>query len=91
VTGWLKARVPAKGEITLDERVAGLAQTPASPATVPPPGGCCAGAGRHAGKALQALEQKRQDVAGLRHVWIARRQPFLANPLERVAFIDGEA
>jgi hypothetical protein len=35
VTGWLKARVTAKGEITLDERVAGLAQNPASPATVP--------------------------------------------------------
>jgi transposase len=28
VSGWLKARVPAKGEITLDELVAELAQTP---------------------------------------------------------------
>ena len=27
VTGWLKARVTAKGEITLDELVAELAQT----------------------------------------------------------------
>ena len=26
--------------------------------------------------------------AALRHVWIARRQPFMANHLERLAFID---
>ncbi len=39
-------------------------------------------------KALQALEQKRKDVADLRHVWIARRQPFMASHLERLAFID---
>ncbi len=27
----------------------------------------------------------------MRHVWIARRQPFMASHLERLAFIDGEA
>lgn len=42
-------------------------------------------------KTLQALEQKRKDVAALRHVRIARRPPFMANHLERSAFIDGEA
>ena len=27
-------------------------------------------------------------MAGLRHIWIAKRQPFMANHLERLAFID---
>ncbi|MGS4947393.1 hypothetical protein ACVDG3_18095, partial [Meridianimarinicoccus sp. RP-17] len=39
-------------------------------------------------KDLQALEQKRRDVADLRHIWITRRQPFMARHLERLAFID---
>lgn len=37
---------------------------------------------------LQALEQKRQDVAELRRIWIGKRQPFMARHLERLAFID---
>lgn len=41
----------------------------------------------HTKKDLQALEQKRKDVADQRHVWIAKRQPFMANHLERLAFI----
>ncbi len=44
--------------------------------------------GCHTKKDLQALEQKRRDVADLRHAWIARRQPFMASHLERLAFID---
>lgn len=36
----------------------------------------------------QALEQKRKDVANLRHIWITKRQPFLTRHLERLAFID---
>ncbi|WP_240493763.1 hypothetical protein [Paracoccus sp. SM22M-07] len=36
---------------------------------------------------MQAPEQKRKDVADLRHVWIARRQPIMASHLERLAFI----
>src|SRR6056297_1403141 len=39
-------------------------------------------------KDLQALEQKRKDVADLRHIWITKRWPFMANSLERLAFID---
>ena len=39
-------------------------------------------------KDLQALEQKRQDVADLRRIWIGKRQPFMARHLERLAFID---
>lgn len=30
----------------------------------------------------------RPDVARARHIWIARRQPFMRNVLERLAFID---
>jgi len=39
-------------------------------------------------KDLQALEQKRKDVADLRHIWITKRWPFMASGLERLAFID---
>ena len=49
--------------------------------------GCCSGSACHTKKDLQALEQKRKDVAELRHIWIAKRQPFMANHLERLAFI----
>ena len=39
-------------------------------------------------KDLQALEQKRKDVAAKRRIWISKRQPFMVNHLERLAFID---
>ena len=44
--------------------------------------------GCHTKKDLQALEQKRKDVAGQRRIWIGRCQPFMARHLERLAFID---
>jgi len=39
-------------------------------------------------KDLQAVEQKRPEVRQARHVWITRRQPFMANLLPRIGFID---
>ena len=39
-------------------------------------------------KDLQALEQKLKDVAAKRRIWITKRQPFMVNHLERLAFID---
>jgi hypothetical protein len=39
-------------------------------------------------KDLQAVEQKRPEVRQARHIWITRRQPFMANLLPRVGFID---
>ena len=39
-------------------------------------------------KDRQALEQKRKDVADLRNIWMTKRQHFMANHLERLAFID---
>ena len=44
--------------------------------------------GRFPDEHLQALEQKRQDVADLRRIWIGKRQPFMARHLERLVFID---
>ena len=46
------------------------------------------GAGDRIRQDLQALEQKLQDVADLRRIWIGKRQPFMARHLERLAFID---
>ena len=39
-------------------------------------------------KDLQAVEQKRPEVRHARHVWITRRQRFMANLLPRIGFID---
>jgi hypothetical protein len=60
----------------------------ASGVTGAPSGGHCAGSVRRIKKDLQALEQKRKDVAALRHIRIAKRQPFMANHPERLAFIN---
>ena len=43
---------------------------------------------RHTKKDLHAVEQKRPEVAAARHIWITRRQPFMANMLTRIGFID---
>ncbi len=37
---------------------------------------------------LRAVEEKRPEVAAARHIWITRRQPFMANLLTRIGFID---
>ena len=88
VTGWLKARVAAKSGITLDELVAELAETHGIDVHRATVWRVLRGLGLTHKKTLQALEQKRKDVAALRHVWIVRRQPFMANHLERLAFVD---
>ncbi|WP_373568580.1 IS630 family transposase [Paracoccus actinidiae] len=88
VTGWLEARVTAKSGITLDELVAELAETHGIDVHRATVWRVLRGLGLSIKKTLQALEQKRKDVAALRQVWIARRQPFMANHLERLAFVD---
>ena len=89
VTGWIDARVTAKGEITLDELVAELAETHGIDVHRGTVWRVLRGLGlTHKKKDLQALEQKRKDVADLRRIWITKRQPFMANHLERLAFID---
>jgi transposase len=53
--------------------------------------GFCTGLGCHTKKDLRASEQKRPDVARDRAIWIARRQPFMRDHLERLVFIDETA
>ena len=54
----------------------------------PPPFTGYAGLGLRIKKDLQAIEQKRADVARKRHFWITYRQPYMADKLERLAFVD---
>jgi hypothetical protein len=56
--------------------------------TAPRSAGCCTGSGSATKKALRAAEQARPDVALARRFWISRRQPFMRNHLERLAFVD---
>ena len=49
---------------------------------------CCTGSGSRIKKELRASEQKRPDMAQDRTIWMARRQPFMRNHLERIIFID---
>lgn len=39
-------------------------------------------------KDQQAAEQKRPEVAAARHIWITKRQPFMADMLTRIGFVD---
>ena len=41
-------------------------------------------------KDLRAVDQKRPEVAAARHMWTTIRQPFMANLLTRIGFIDVE-
>lgn len=86
VTNWVEARVAARGRLGL---MSWLRNSPrpgidAHRSTV---WQALRGLGLTQ-KNLQALEQKRKDVADLRHIWIAKRQPFMARHVERLAFID---
>ncbi len=87
-TGWIEARVTAKGEIALDELVIELAETHDIDVHRGTVWRVLRSLGLTHKKELQALEQKRKDVANLRHIWITKRQPFVARHLERLAFID---
>ena len=60
----------------------------ASRSTAPLFGGRGTLSGRRMEQDLQALEQKRKDVADLRHIRITKRRPFMADHLERLAFIE---
>ena len=60
----------------------------ASRSTAPLFGGRRTLSGRRMKQDLQALEQKRKDVADLRHIRITKRRPFMTDHLERLAFIE---
>ena len=48
----------------------------------------CTGLASAIKKTLLATEQMRPDVALARRFWITRRQPYMRNHLEKLAFID---
>ena len=60
----------------------------ASRSTAPLFGGRGTLSGRRMKQDLQALEQKRKDVADRRHIRITKRRPFMTDHLERLAFIE---
>lgn len=88
VEAWLRSRVSECGELTLDELRVELereCRITVHRATV------CDWLHRFGlshKKTLLAAEQRRVDVARDRHIWIARRQPFMRDALERMAFVD---
>ncbi len=74
VTDWIAARVAARGEITLDELVAELAETHGIEVHRGTVWRGLRGLGLTHKKDLQALEHKRKDVAAKRCIWITWMQ-----------------
>lgn len=83
----MSCRIAARPDLTIDELTAKLAADHGLKVHRSSVGRLLLRLGLSHKKDLQALEQKRKDVAELRHIWIAKRQPFMANHLERLAFI----
>jgi len=88
VRDWVKSRIDAQPDLTIDELTADLGAEHGLTVHRSSVGRLLHRLGLSYKKSLQALEQKRKDVADLRRVWITKRQPFMANHLERLAFID---
>ncbi len=40
-------------------------------------------------KDLQTVEHKRPGIAAVRHIWMTRRQPYMANMLTRIGLVGG--
>lgn len=85
---WLRERIAAKGDLTLDEIVAELAAVHGLCVHRGSVGKWLHRLGLSHKKTLLASEQLRPDVAERRRVWIETRQPEFANMLERLVFID---
>ncbi|MDD9737957.1 hypothetical protein PVW53_20850, partial [Seohaeicola sp. SP36] len=88
VKGWVERRIVTQPDLTIDELTAELAAEHGVKVHRSSIGRLLLRLGLSHKKDLQALEQKRQDVADLRRIWIGKRQPFMARHLERLAFID---
>ena len=85
---WLRERIAAKGDLTLDEIVAELAAVHGLCVHRGSVGKWPQRLGVSHKKTLLASEQLRLDVVERRRVWIETRQPEFANMLERLVFID---
>ena len=88
VKDWVADRIAVRPDLTIDELTAELAAEHGLKVHRSSVGRLLLRLGLSHKKDLQALEQKRKDVADLRRIWIGRRQPFMARHLERLAFID---
>ena len=84
---WVRAQVDAKGEITLDEmagRLEAERDVRVDPSSV---WRLFKRLGLTHKKDIQALERKRAKVVRERHIWIAHRQPFMTQMLERIGLL----
>ena len=88
VKGWVERRIAARPDLAIDELTAELAAEHGVKVHRSSVGRLLLRLGLSHKKDLQALEQKRGDVADLRRIRIGKRQPFMARHLERLAFID---
>ena len=88
IRGWLKARMLAKPDLTLDDFVLEVADDHGVKVHRVSVWRVLRSLGLTYKKDLQAAEQKRPDVRQARHIWITRRQPFMRNLLPRLGFID---
>ncbi len=84
VKGWVERRIAARPDLATDELPAESRSEHGLKGHRSSVGRLLLRLGLSHRKDRQALEQKRKDVANLRHVWIKTRQPFMASHLERL-------
>ena len=85
---WIAARIAAKPDLTLDDPVLKIADEQKMTVHRVSTWRTLRNLGLTHKKNLQAIGQKRPEVRQARHIWITRRQPFTANLLPRIGFID---
>ncbi len=86
---WIAARMAAKPDLTLDDLVLDIADAHQMTVHRVSVWRTLHNLGLTPKKDLQAVGRKRPEVRQARHVSITRRQPFIANLLPRIGFIDG--
>ena len=86
--GWVRDRLAMKSDLTLDEISAELQVAHGLTVHRGSVGKWLHRLGLSHKKTLLASEQLRPDVAKMRRDWVRLRQPFMANMLERLVFID---
>ena len=85
---WVRDRLVAKADLTLDEISAELASVHGVTVHRASVGKWLHRLGLSHKKTLLASEQLRPDVAEARRNWVEDRQPVMANMLEMLVFID---
>jgi len=85
---WARTRLASQGDLTLDGLVRELRNQHGLRVARSSVGYWLHRLGLSHKKTLLPSEQKRPDVARVRAFWVVRRQPFMRNHLEKLAFID---